>query len=101
MMLVYESTPQKDAENTLEVNDGDMIHDPNSWKILEICVLIHFLRLFIDDPLSHRIHGAGIHANIEGGFVDGIHITIYSSTVRILWVIDYWSMGYWLVINGL
>ena len=37
------STPQKDAKK-LEVNDGDMIHDPNSWKILEICVLIHFLR---------------------------------------------------------
>ena len=25
--------------------------------------------------LSHRIHGAGIYANIKGVFVDGIHVT--------------------------
>ena len=30
--------------------------------------------------ISHRIHGAGIYANIGGywGYIDGIHVTIYS-----------------------
>ena len=33
--------------------------------------------------VSHRIHGAGIYANIWGilWYIDGIHVTIYSSTM--------------------
>ena len=31
------------------------------------------------DRISHRIHGAGIYAN--WGHIDGIHVTIYSSTM--------------------
>ena len=28
--------------------------------------------------IPHRIHGAGIYANMTGVFLDGIHVTIYS-----------------------
>ena len=28
-----------------------------------------------------RIHGAGIYTNIDWGYIDGIHVTIYSSTM--------------------
>jgi hypothetical protein len=55
------------------------------WLMDDIWLLlmIHFLRLFIDDPLSHRIHGAGILMLTLGVYWWDPWHTIYSSTVRI------------------
>ena len=33
------------------------------------------------NDITHRIHGAGIYTNIGWGYIDGIHVTIYSSTM--------------------
>ena len=30
---------------------------------------------------THRIHGAGIYANMTVVYIDGIHVTIYSSSM--------------------
>ena len=43
-------------------------------------------------PYPWRIHGAGIYANEKGVFVDGIHVTIYSSTMD--------PMGYMKISRG-
>ena len=38
--------------------------------------------------ITHRIHGAGIYANSwHLGYMDGIHVTIYSGTMDPIWVI--------------
>ena len=36
---------------------------------------------------THIIHGAGIYANIKG-YIDDIHVTIYSSTMDPSWDIN-------------
>ena len=33
------------------------------------------------DHFPWRIHGAAIYANIDWGYIDGIHVNIYSSTM--------------------
>ena len=45
--------------------------------------------------VSHRIHGAGIYANIWGilWYIDGIHVTIYSSTMDPLGYANHWFLG--------
>ena len=43
----------------------------------------------VDSPIiTHRIHGAGIYANIwiHLGYIDGLHVTIYLQHTWILWV---------------
>ena len=40
-----------------------------------------------------RFHGAGIYANIKEVFVDGIHVTIYSSTMDPSWDIKWYALG--------
>ena len=44
---------------------------------------IAILRSLRSLSIAHTIHGAGILMLAKMGYIDGIHVTIYSSTVRI------------------
>ena len=53
------------------------------WYIYGIFVVIlsgYDLLMLSSSTGTHRIHGAGIYANI-GGYIDGIHVTMNSSTM--------------------
>ena len=46
-----------------------------------IYIIGYITLLYIIYIYTHRIHGAGIYANIKGVYIDGIHVAIYSSTM--------------------
>ena len=55
--------------------------------LLLLCLIGNLIQAHQNhQTISHRIHGAGIYANMTGVFVDGIHVTIYSSTMDPSWV---------------
>ena len=79
--------PKQTETNNLE-SRGECTRQPSIRIWVAVSIFVASLCIF----LSHRIHVIMVYMLTKWGYIDGIHVTIYSSTVRILWT-NYCNMS--------